>query len=168
MKIVHRLQFRATLATVLSTSQNPHGFHISGFSKIDTARRRERTSWWTSSGPRLAQTKCKFKISKWIFQRKGCRKNRTRQRTPPIYTGCFFITVTTPWCGHAVWGTSTNQNLQTQPQTRGKKIVNHIHKLLWFWRILDKGTVEKQRHATNHANQNPSNTKRLASGWKID
>ena len=42
--IFHDLQFRATLTTILHTSQNPHVLHISGFPKIDTARRRERTS----------------------------------------------------------------------------------------------------------------------------
>ena len=44
MTIFHHLQFRATLTTILHTSQNPHVLHISGFPKIDTARRRERTS----------------------------------------------------------------------------------------------------------------------------
>ena len=44
MTIFHDLQFRATLTTILHTSQNPHVLHISGFPKIDTARRRERTS----------------------------------------------------------------------------------------------------------------------------
>ena len=42
--IFHHLQFRATLTTILRTSQNPHVLHVSGFPKIDTARRRERTS----------------------------------------------------------------------------------------------------------------------------
>ena len=40
----HHLQVRATLTTILNTSQNPHVLHISRFPKIDTARRRERTS----------------------------------------------------------------------------------------------------------------------------
>ena len=44
MTIFHHLQFRATLTTILRTSQNPHVLHISRFPKIDTARRRERTS----------------------------------------------------------------------------------------------------------------------------
>ena len=44
MTIFHHLQFRATLTTILHTSQNPHVLHISGLPKIDTARRRERTS----------------------------------------------------------------------------------------------------------------------------
>ena len=44
MTIFHHLQFRATLTTILHTSQNPHVLHISRFPKIDTARRRERTS----------------------------------------------------------------------------------------------------------------------------
>ena len=44
MYIFHDLQFRATLTTILHTSQNPHVLHISRFPKIDTARRRERTS----------------------------------------------------------------------------------------------------------------------------
>ena len=44
MAIFHHLQFRATLTTILHTSQNPHVLHISRFPKIDTARRRERTS----------------------------------------------------------------------------------------------------------------------------
>ena len=44
MTIFHHLQFRATLTTILHTSQNPHVLRISGFPKIDTARRRERTS----------------------------------------------------------------------------------------------------------------------------
>ena len=43
MTIFHHRQFRATLTTILHTSQNPHVLHISGFPKIDTARRRERT-----------------------------------------------------------------------------------------------------------------------------
>ena len=44
MTIFHHLQFRATLTTILHTSQNPHVLHISRFPKIGTARRRERTS----------------------------------------------------------------------------------------------------------------------------
>ena len=44
MMIFHHLQFRATLTTILHTSQNPHVLHISRFPKIDTAHRRERTS----------------------------------------------------------------------------------------------------------------------------
>ena len=44
MYIFPDLQFRATLTTILHTSQNPHVLHISRFPKIDTARRRERTS----------------------------------------------------------------------------------------------------------------------------
>ena len=44
MDIFHDFKFRATLTTVLHTSQNPHVLHISRFPKIDTARRRERTS----------------------------------------------------------------------------------------------------------------------------
>ena len=44
MTIFHHLQFRATPTTILHTSQNPYVLHISGFPKIDTARRRERTS----------------------------------------------------------------------------------------------------------------------------
>ena len=44
MYIFHDPQFRATLTTILRTSQNPHVLHISGFPKIVTARRRERTS----------------------------------------------------------------------------------------------------------------------------
>ena len=44
MTIFHHLQFRATLTTILHTSQNLHVLHISRFLQIDTARRRERTS----------------------------------------------------------------------------------------------------------------------------
>ena len=44
MDIFHDLQKRATLATILHIVQNPHVLHISRFPKIDTARRRERTS----------------------------------------------------------------------------------------------------------------------------
>ena len=40
----HRATARATLTTILHTSQNPHVLHISRFPKIDTARRRERAS----------------------------------------------------------------------------------------------------------------------------
>ena len=36
--------FEQPFTTILHTSQNPHVLHISGFPKIDTARRRERTS----------------------------------------------------------------------------------------------------------------------------
>ena len=51
---------------------------------------------WTSSRPRFAQAKCKFSISTTTFHREGRQKIRTRQRTPPIYTRCFSITVRTP------------------------------------------------------------------------
>ena len=51
---------------------------------------------WTSQRPRLAQAKCIFSISRGTFQREGRQKSRTRQRTPPIYTRCFSITVRTP------------------------------------------------------------------------
>ena len=44
MTIFHHLQLRATLTTILHTPQNPHVLHISGFPKIDTARRRECAS----------------------------------------------------------------------------------------------------------------------------
>ena len=51
---------------------------------------------WTSQRSRLAQAKCKFKVSKRTFHREGRQKSRTPRRTPPIYTRCFSITVRTP------------------------------------------------------------------------
>ena len=50
----------------------------------------------TSSRTRFAQAKCKFSISRGTFHREGRQKSRTRQRTPPIYTRCFSLTVRTP------------------------------------------------------------------------
>ena len=96
MTIFHHLQFRATLTTILHTSQNPHVLHISGFPKIDTARRRERTSEMDLVAAPFRAGEMQIFDFEGTFQREGCQKSRTRQRTPPIYTRCFSITVRTP------------------------------------------------------------------------
>ena len=96
MTIFHHLQFRATLTTILHTSQNPHVLHISGFPKIDTARRRERTSVKDLvAAPSRAGEMQIFDLE-GTFQREGRHKVGGRMRTPPIYTTCFSLTVRTP------------------------------------------------------------------------
>ena len=97
MTIFHHLQFRATLTTILHTSQNPHVFYTFPDFRKSTRRAGENAPpKWTSQRPRLAQAKCIFSISTTTFHREGRQKSRTRQRTPPIYTRCFSITVRTP------------------------------------------------------------------------
>ena len=94
--IFHHLQFRATLTTILHTSQNPHVLRISGFPKIDTARRRERTSEMDLVGAPSRAGEMQIFDLEGTFQREGCQISRRRRRTPPIYTRCFSLTVRTP------------------------------------------------------------------------
>ena len=96
MTIFHHLQFRATLTTILHTSQNPHVLHISGFPKIDTARRRERTSEMDLVAAPFRAGEMQIFDLEGTFHREGRHKIGGRMRTPPIYTRCFSITVRTP------------------------------------------------------------------------
>ena len=96
MTIFHHLQFRATLTTILHTSQNPHVLRISGFPKIDTARRRERTSEMDLVGAPFRAGEMQIFDLEGTFHREGRHKIGGRMRTPPIYTRCFSITVRTP------------------------------------------------------------------------
>ena len=96
MYIFHDLQFRATLTTILHTSQNPHVLHISRFPKIDTARRRERTSEMDLVGAPSRAGEMQIFDLEGTFHREGRHKIGGRMRTPPIYTRCFSITVRTP------------------------------------------------------------------------
>ena len=83
MTIFHHLQFRATLTTILHTSQNPHVLHISGFPKSTRRAGENAPPKWTSQRPRLAQAKCIFSISGELFTEKvdtksgdGCAHHR--------------------------------------------------------------------------------------------
>ena len=75
MTIFHHLQFRATLTTILHTSQNPHVLHISRFPRIDTARRRERTSEMDLAKTPSRAGEMQIFDLEGTFPRKGLPKN---------------------------------------------------------------------------------------------
>ena len=86
MCISHDLQFQATLTTILHTSQNPHVLPISGFPKIDTARRRERTSIKDLVAAPFRAGEMQIHDLEGTFDREGRHKIGGRMRTPPIFT----------------------------------------------------------------------------------